>query len=964
MANQMLTASLGLDAKAFERGINRLDGPMRKLGSGFSKMALGATAAFAALSIPIVKAVQHAAEFEFQMARVKAITVPTAEGFRDMRKAALEMSTQFGRSAPETAQGLIYLGQAGFSAKESVKALPAAFDLAAIAGVDLATSADTVAVALRTFNIDASEASKIASVFAYTQSTANTNVTDMAYALKFAGPIMSALGISIQETSAAIGVLADSGIRGSLAGTSLRGAFSKLMKPTGDAKAVIRALGIELKDHEGKMKGIAGVIEEFERLQLNETEILQLVGVRAAPAFLSLMNGQKEVNGEILRGSRLLKAYTKDIEGNTDYAKEAAATIRNTLYGAWDKLNASIGKAAITFTEKFRGPLNQFIVGPMKKLIEGFDAWLQRNTTLEKDFGAFFKTLTQMSKDVQGTFSALAPGIETVMTKTFGLTKGLPQITGTIRKFAEEIGPKLPEIIDKAFTKAGEFMTTVKDGWLIINDMTVAWRSVHDIVEDISFVLGLAEIGISATINGIAKAIKGAGELAGKIYGAFENFEFPDIWKTLTGGAVGAVKAVNDVFNSDFVGTAGNIAESWAENFYEGMKTKGKSYLLRAGSFIASYFQGHSPPEKGPLSMIDVGAANVAKAWGKSFLDELAKQGGAAEAMASRIQRGLSLVDAGKLTMGGEGEGTLAGFVGDFRLDKEQWMETFDSLAERSTEFADNFDLRMQSMILGFQTTGQIWSETAFQAIGHIQEGFDSTLNAMIFGGQTIGAVWKATFKSIVKSAITNFAKMRMQALLTALFTSKAKKAEAMSVSAANTEIAATGAAAFAARLGPAAAKAAYSTTKATLTTAYTSALAMTGIAGFAITGAGGPGGGEAGGGGIAGQGHDGISSVPTTGTYLLKQGEMVANPTEANALRSLVDAVESAKTGGGPMLGAPQVTEMRVTIDFSNLPEGTNVDDRFAEAIIAKASELVESGQAALVASRAFEADNVIGLT
>lgn len=1134
MSNQMLTASLGLDASNFHKGTRTIDSGLRKLSSGFTAIGVAATAAFAVAAVGITKAVRHASDFEFQMARVQAIVNPLPKDFGALRKAALDMSVQFGKSAPEAAQGLIFLGQAGFSAKESISALPGAFDLAAVAGLDLATSADTIAVALRTFNIDASKAGDVASVFAYTQSTANTNVTDMAYALKFAGPIMSALGISIQETSAAIGVMADSGIRGSMAGTSLRGAFSKLLKPTGEAKEVVRALGIELKDHEGKMKNIAGVIEEFERLQLNETEILQLVGVRAAPAFLAIMNGQKEVNGEVLQGSKLLRAYTKEIETHTDYAKEGGKVIRDTLSGAWDKLSASVGKLAITFVEKFRNPLNKFVVGPLRGMIDGLDAWLEKNKTLEKDTGAFFETLTTATRDIEAGFKALGPGIEAVVRAMFSLANDkntLTGVTGAFREMAEKYGPELPKKVEEARRSANAFYVEVKQGLGSLNDIARGWKDISDVIDDVWFVADgiastLAELGTyarfgignSATLLGdfvgqldaigaegmwekfkrnaetaftgswadtaatraglnfikafgtaVGDGIGYVGEGLGKLAAWGENYNWSGFWsglgrafneeltaiKTaiddwvydferplrhmidrmrlvmnpvqeigthgLTGiakdmgaetgaaaakawvgrfvdvvkagtgmgplvevlkksssealkkGAVdgikeafgmgpsGAVTALGNVANSASMRAGGKkVAQSWTEGMKDGfLRGSGLFNLMSGAQFVADNYVGWSPPKKGPLSLIDVGGANVAKAWGEAFTEELAKQGGAAEAMASRIQRALALADAGKLTMGGTGEGTVTGFVGDFRLDKEQWIATFDALAERSTEFSDNFNARMESMILGFQTTGQIWSDTAFQAIGHIQTGFESTLNAMIFGGQTIGQVWKGVFKTIVQSAIANFAKMRIQALITALFTTKVKQAEGKSVAAANTEMAATAAAAFAARLGPAPAKIAYTSTKSMLTAAYMSGFAMSGISGLAISG-----GGEimpGGAGGIAGQGHDGLNYVPSTGTYLLKQGEMVATPNEANALRTIVDAVD--KGSGGAVLGGAQTVNVNVTIDFSNIPTGTYVPPETAAAIGAAISEQVQSGQLSFFASRSYTADSVEGL-
>ena len=116
----------------------------------------------------------------------------------------------------------------------------------------LATSADIAASTLNAFGMEAGEAAHVADVLAENANKTNSSVADTGEAMKYIAPLAHAAGISFEETAAAIGIMADAGIQGSQAGTTLRGALSRLSKPTGDMKEAMKELGISFYDFEGK----------------------------------------------------------------------------------------------------------------------------------------------------------------------------------------------------------------------------------------------------------------------------------------------------------------------------------------------------------------------------------------------------------------------------------------------------------------------------------------------------------------------------------------------------------------------------------------------------------------------------------------------------------------------------------------------------------------------------------------
>lgn len=224
---------------------------------GLKVAAAAITGTATALAGVATAAAKTGADFESQMSRVKAISGATGEEFEKLKAQAIELGAETSFSASQAAEGMENLAAAGFTTAETMEAMPGLLDLAAASGEDLASSSDIAASALRGFGMEASEAGHVADVLAENANRTNSSVAETGEAMKYVAPLARSAGLSFEETAAAIGIMANAGIQGSQAGTTLRGAISRLSKPTDDMQNAMDDLGISFYDADGKMKSLS-----------------------------------------------------------------------------------------------------------------------------------------------------------------------------------------------------------------------------------------------------------------------------------------------------------------------------------------------------------------------------------------------------------------------------------------------------------------------------------------------------------------------------------------------------------------------------------------------------------------------------------------------------------------------------------------------------------------------------------
>src|SRR5699024_5729548 len=165
-----------------------------------------------------------------------------------------------------------YLAMAGYESNEIISAMPGVLNAAAAGQVELGTAADITSNVLSGFGLQASETSRVADVLTKAFTSSNTSMESLGETMKYAAPVAKAAGFSLEETAAAAGILGDSGISASQAGTTLRGVMLRLINPPKQAAEALDALGISVTDSSGKIKPLYKIIEELQKATAGMTD--------------------------------------------------------------------------------------------------------------------------------------------------------------------------------------------------------------------------------------------------------------------------------------------------------------------------------------------------------------------------------------------------------------------------------------------------------------------------------------------------------------------------------------------------------------------------------------------------------------------------------------------------------------------------------------------------------------------
>lgn len=350
MADGKVVIETDLDSSGIEKGLSRLG---KVAGTGLKAATVAITGTTAALGGVSAVAIKTGSEFEAQMSRVQAISGATGENFEKLREQAIQLGADTSFSASSAAEGMENLAAAGFEVNEITDAMPGLLNLAAASGEDLAVSSDIAASAIRGFGLEAKDAAHVADVLAENANKTNSGVTDTGEAMKYVAPLARAAGIRFEETAAAIGIMANAGIKGSQAGTTLRGAISRLSKPTDDMLVAMEDLGVSFYDSEGKMKSLSDQVGMLRKSMKGMTDeqknnyLVTLYGQEALSGMLALIN----------EGEDSLSALTKSYEKCDGSAQKAAETMQDNLAGAMEQLGGSAETLGIVFYDSVSGNL-------------------------------------------------------------------------------------------------------------------------------------------------------------------------------------------------------------------------------------------------------------------------------------------------------------------------------------------------------------------------------------------------------------------------------------------------------------------------------------------------------------------------------------------------------------------------------------------------------------------------------
>ena len=304
--------------------------------------------------------------FDAQMSTVASISGATNEELDALREKAKEMGAATSFSATESAQALEYMAMAGWKTDDMLNGLEGVMNLAAASGEDLATTSDIVTDAMTAFGMTADQSTYFADVLAQTASNANTNVSLMGETFKYVAPLAGAMGYTIEDMSAAIGLMANSGIKGSQAGTALRGTITNLASPTDTVATAMDTLGVSLVDSEGKTKSFGETLNDLRNgfADLSETEKTQyaaaIAGKEGMSGLLAIVNSSE---GDFNK-------LTESIKSCAGASQEMADTRLDNLQGDVTLLKSAWEGVQIAISDK--------LTPVFRDMVEKVTEWLPK----------------------------------------------------------------------------------------------------------------------------------------------------------------------------------------------------------------------------------------------------------------------------------------------------------------------------------------------------------------------------------------------------------------------------------------------------------------------------------------------------------------------------------------------------------------------------------------------------------
>lgn len=395
-------ATTGL--KKASSSIEKIGQSAKEVGNTFSKYITAPLTGLGALAI------KEFAGFESSMAKVKAITQATSDEMAILTAKARDLgkNTQF--SATEVADAMTYMGMAGWNTTQILDGLEGVLDLAVASETDLAKVSDIVTDSLTGFGMEAKDTQAFVDLLASVSRNANTDVSMLGESFKYVAPVMGGLGVSAEDTAYALGLMANAGIKGSQAGTSLRQAMLSLVDPTKEAQKLMDKYGIAIVEAEDGSVDLRATLDKLKDglsglSQVQQEQVLStLVGTEASSGLMAVLNAaETDVNK--------LTDATSEYNG---VAKEMAKTMGDTTKGNVNKLKSAFSELLLTVGEELVPIFTKFI-DKLTELVSWFGS-LDEDT---QDFiiklgliaaaaGPVLSTVGSISSGVSGLVGAFA----------------------------------------------------------------------------------------------------------------------------------------------------------------------------------------------------------------------------------------------------------------------------------------------------------------------------------------------------------------------------------------------------------------------------------------------------------------------------------------------------------------------------------------------------------------------------
>lgn len=427
-----------------------------------------------------LETVKAAGGLQSTMSNVEALSEATAQEMAQLRAQAKELGADTKFTATENGDAMGYMGMAGWNAQQMLAGMPGVIDLAAASGEDLAEVSDIVTDSLTGFKRTAADTSRFVDVLAVTSTKSNTNVSMLGETFKYVAPLCGTLGYEVEDTAVLVGLMANSGIKASQAGTTLRTSISNLLSPTKEQAAEMKRLGISVTGTNGEMLPLLDLTgrlrERFSGMSEAEQSVAAstLFGKEAMSGMLAVINASEED----------FNSLTESIYNSAGAAKRMADIKMDNLNGQLTLMQSAADGLTVTIGELFL-PQMQDLAGM------GTDVLTWVNDFVE-DHPALVKAVLATT----GVVGGLTAGIV-----AFNAAKKAAQAIDLAAMFAGPVGPVLA--VAGAVTAVGVgiagLVEAANEGVPKVDELTQAAQEVAATMEQVAGDFDASRVNIAAS---------------------------------------------------------------------------------------------------------------------------------------------------------------------------------------------------------------------------------------------------------------------------------------------------------------------------------------------------------------------------------------------------------------------------------------------------------------------------------
>ncbi len=407
-----LFVRLRADASEFEQVMQSVSGKVKNtgqniqgVGEGFSKYVTAPLLGVAGAALFV------GTNFDTQMSRVQALSGGTEQDLESLRNTALDLgkTTQF--SATQAAQGMEALALGGLNANQIVQAMPGLLGLAAAEQMGLGDAAGITTAIMNTFGISADQTGTVVDQLLSVSSNAAVSVDQIGKSLEYAGPSAAAAGMSLNDTTAALGLMANQGIVGSQAGTALAAVLSDLTANAEDGRVSFGDFSVDLYDAQGNMRPFGDILRDIE----GGLDGMSTAQRNAALSSVFQRQSLRGVNVLLGEGSQKYDELNAKIIDSNGLAATQAGIMQNNLGGAFQQVRAAVEGLLIQLSDR----LKPVIMGTIVPAILQFIGWLSQ---------------------LVDWFGRLSPSIQTVVLAVLGIAAAIGPVLIGIGLFVTLIG--------------------------------------------------------------------------------------------------------------------------------------------------------------------------------------------------------------------------------------------------------------------------------------------------------------------------------------------------------------------------------------------------------------------------------------------------------------------------------------------------------------------------------------------